>query len=1092
MRRQPDSTTNSRPALTMSRRVWWRNRRRPKNIKVSSIFVPTNGLDASIISIMQTYARLSSGFYTQTASNGVGTGAGIQQIVARCGGNLVFLQPTDGQKLLALPAVIRGRATPNDGENFSRVTLAIQRGQDDFYWTGSSWASRFKALPTRLESTNWSASDGSYALPSGKDLLEDTYRLIAFAYDGSGKQSKSAAITIEIGTDSEVSLLDANDLQSRAERTKAVADGVTQILVKFTTDQSGLVSFEKRDDLKTDRGSLTQQDGAGSAENLQTIREGSNFVAFALYTVPKQLPGAEAKVKFVVKFAADAGGSATRSRELGLVRPPVVLVHGLWSNPDGAFPDNGAGVRSFLKGAGFKIGVADYSGSNADHFTDNVGKVREAIRSVKQDYRDKKIAITQVDVVAHSMGGLLTRLFVQGEFRGSSTFGKGSVRRLITLGTPHYGSSLANLLVLLRGKSSFGIGLTGIASFIKHPINRGAIDDLQLGSGALIAIDTTPVRSFAVVGNVPNNAGAVLGDVTKVLYLYLRITGSPLDRVDLSSEGAFLSSLFNRENSDLIVGTSSQKGGLSSRYNDVFAPVAHFDLSRFGVPGETVDNFVALSVVKLLSGPEDDLAPAFPDVTARSFSAFSAPPPVPAPIPGRASATAPEVKLITLSPAEATVFAPGQSVVFRATPLAGANVKQVLFITGYDDALESNLIEAAPFQATFVIPADFSGDYRVVALARDAAGNLEQIQRTYKVLPAAPPQSLRIEPTSMRLTSQNATRALAVFGTFAGGVSIDLSSAVTGTKYSTSDSSIATVSAEGVVTAKNSGNAIVTATNGGQSADALVTVQFNAPVVTGLTPPNAAPGARNLTLQISGSDFGGAASVEFLLNGEPDPNISVSNLRVGDSNSEIKVTVNVSSAAATGERSVVVTTPGGRSAEEIGEGNLFTVGSLSADLGVTLTASPTPALVGAGLTYTVVVSNSGPATATGVRASIVLPANTQFVGATSAQSTCALSGNTLVCEVGSLAAGQSVSIQIVVRPTRDATLSATATVSGDTTDPNPANNSATRALTAITPLTDVTSKVRVNLGTLYRVTDYSGGVFNRKRERRFRQNRHHP
>ena len=58
-------------------------------------------------------------------------------------------------------------------------------------------------------------------------------------------------------------------------------------------------------------------------------------------------------------------------------------------------------------------------------------------------------------------------------------------------------------------------------------------------------------------------------------------------------------------------------------------------------------------------------------------------------------------------------------------------------------------------------------------------------------------------------------------------------------------------------------------------------------------------------------------------------------------------------------------------------------------------------------------------------------------------------GGTVNCNLGDLANGTSASITIVVTPTRPGTLANTATVSGNETDPNPLNNSATATTTVI-------------------------------------------
>lgn len=124
-----------------------------------------------------------------------------------------------------------------------------------------------------------------------------------------------------------------------------------------------------------------------------------------------------------------------------------------------------------------------------------------------------------------------------------------------------------------------------------------------------------------------------------------------------------------------------------------------------------------------------------------------------------------------------------------------------------------------------------------------------------------------------------------------------------------------------------------------------------------------------------------------------------------------------------------------------------------ADLALTMNDSPDPVRVRGQLTYSLTVSNGGPATATNVALVDTLPAAT-FVSATPAQGTCVRGGKsktdgTLTCELGSLAAGQTTTVTVVVSPTKVGSLSNTATVSADQIDPDTADNSATATTTVV-------------------------------------------
>jgi uncharacterized repeat protein (TIGR01451 family) len=112
----------------------------------------------------------------------------------------------------------------------------------------------------------------------------------------------------------------------------------------------------------------------------------------------------------------------------------------------------------------------------------------------------------------------------------------------------------------------------------------------------------------------------------------------------------------------------------------------------------------------------------------------------------------------------------------------------------------------------------------------------------------------------------------------------------------------------------------------------------------------------------------------------------------------------------------------------------------AADLSLTKTDSPDPAVVGELLTYTLTVTNNGPSGASGVIIRDTLPANATFV---SASSGCTESAGVVTCNVGDLASGASVSREIAVRPTAPGALNNEATVTSDTADPNEGNDTAT-------------------------------------------------
>jgi uncharacterized repeat protein (TIGR01451 family) len=119
------------------------------------------------------------------------------------------------------------------------------------------------------------------------------------------------------------------------------------------------------------------------------------------------------------------------------------------------------------------------------------------------------------------------------------------------------------------------------------------------------------------------------------------------------------------------------------------------------------------------------------------------------------------------------------------------------------------------------------------------------------------------------------------------------------------------------------------------------------------------------------------------------------------------------------------------------------------DLSVTKRDAPDPVYTGARLTYTLSVSNGGPSDASGVTMIDPLPAELTFASATSGQGSCAEVGGTVTCNLGNMVSGASVPVTIVAVPIAGGTITNAASVAGNETDPNNANNFASAGTTVI-------------------------------------------
>lgn len=127
----------------------------------------------------------------------------------------------------------------------------------------------------------------------------------------------------------------------------------------------------------------------------------------------------------------------------------------------------------------------------------------------------------------------------------------------------------------------------------------------------------------------------------------------------------------------------------------------------------------------------------------------------------------------------------------------------------------------------------------------------------------------------------------------------------------------------------------------------------------------------------------------------------------------------------------------------------------SADMAIVKTASPSPTVPqGDLLTYTLTVTNNGPASATNVIVTDALPSAITYQSAISSAGSCSEADSTVTCLLGTMANAATATVTIVTLAGTPGVVSNTATVSADQSDPNLANNSSTQTET-ITAATQI-------------------------------------
>jgi triacylglycerol esterase/lipase EstA (alpha/beta hydrolase family) len=171
-------------------------------------------------------------------------------------------------------------------------------------------------------------------------------------------------------------------------------------------------------------------------------------------------------------------GTQVDTAALG-TRIPVVLVHGLggsnegWDNFLRAYEQNPA-WRSVFKPYSF-----NYSSTNAEVNSDpdaprTISALGAALRDRMQDFYDRPAAAPdfgfankRVIILAHSMGGLVVRSMMQEHVFRDGQRGGQKVLHLITLGTPHHGTPLADA-ALTVGLSTVNELDEGYSGFVRE------------------------------------------------------------------------------------------------------------------------------------------------------------------------------------------------------------------------------------------------------------------------------------------------------------------------------------------------------------------------------------------------------------------------------------------------------------------------------------------------------------------------------------------------------------------------------------------------------------------------------------------------
>jgi len=266
-----------------------------------------------------------------------------------------------------------------------------------------------------------------------------------------------------------------------------------------------------------------------------------------------------------------------------IYRSPVLMIHGLWSNFSNTFNSLKYELLSNFYPSKL-IPEKGYHMTNDQSFQENQYVVDGAVSSSILNIVEDKFSAGKVNIVAHSMGGILSRIYLQSDDY------RNDICRLITLNTPHSGSQMANFLldplipVLPELLQSF-LFLTG-----NNPY-QGAVDDLK--------VDSDATRNF-LNGNTTLNNNIAPSHVISSTALFSDLVGWEsviLNLIINAFPGLVIDALFNFRPNDNVVADLSQEGGLLNK-------TQYSNLSHSGTPS---NSGVMNEVINLLNEDPNDL-----------------------------------------------------------------------------------------------------------------------------------------------------------------------------------------------------------------------------------------------------------------------------------------------------------------------------------------------------------------------------------------------------------------------------------------------------------------------------------------------------
>jgi pimeloyl-ACP methyl ester carboxylesterase len=647
---------------------------------------------------------------------------------------------------------------------------------------------------------------------------------------------------------------------------KGVAtDGVAKVLMLIPSKEKITVNIKSTKD-----GHLSSFANPNTANKLEIEIEPKNDTIVAIFTAPDGF-GANPELEPYrnINITTKVGGK-TDSISIKLVTPPIVLVHGMWSNP-AVWKGKDAFEPKLIQKMGLNLSnaifFADYERNNASTFNPalpvanlpGVIAVKKAIQDGLTAFRNLGIAASQADVVGHSLGGLMTRSFSQhtDEYFTPENFKKGYVHKLITLGTPHQGSPFGPEVWNAGQKEvkyPAGYENGNIIWKVKKYMDFTKGTSRQIGlchrdfgkesPGVLALEQSAAFKAFAIIGNYLNADGSAPDYGSQKLKAGIFFGLAHSQRQIMSSrctpKDEFDEDDIKNEHilpNDLIVPWKSQTGYLESKFQKPFWGTGHSgpaSVTETNNP-ELIDFVADL----LLSNDYTLFAKGFPkpspDLVSCEVPNWRQKPNAPKPgiaLKRQAPPPPSEAFLAITLPVSGTAYnqKSGVQITLQMENGSLGLIDSVSFsVEGIEDFLLSSVSGSS---VSFTLPSNAPlGKRNLTLLAKDTLGNLYADTASIYITADGVLDNLTVDPPIMRLDSSIREGGLSVYGHFtqAGeSYTYSLSDTSTGTTYAIQGGNgIIEIVGNNLIRAMAAGSDTILITNNGKMVKVPVVVSDN-------------------------------------------------------------------------------------------------------------------------------------------------------------------------------------------------------------------------------------------------------------------------